>query len=50
MKIKLDEGAFLPIREHKTDGGMDIRAIKGVRIPPKSNAIVHTGVHIQLPP
>lgn len=50
MKIKLDEGAFLPVREHETDAGIDIRAIRGVRIPSKSNAIVHTGVHIQLPP
>ena len=50
MKIKLDKGAFLPVREHETDAGMDIRALKGVRIPAKSNMVVHTGIHIQLPP
>ena len=50
MKIKLDKGAFLPIREHETDAGLDIRALKGVRVPPKSNMVVHTGIHIQLPP
>lgn len=46
MKIKLDEGAFLPVREHETDAGMDIRAIKDVIIPSKNNVLVHTGVHI----
>lgn len=50
MKIKLDDGAFLPVREHETDAGLDIRALYGVRISPKSNMVVHTGVHIQLPP
>lgn len=50
MKIKLDEGAFLPVREHETDAGLDIRALRGVRIPSNSNMVIHTGVHIQLPP
>ena len=27
MKIKLDQGAYMPIREHKTDAGLDIRAM-----------------------
>ena len=26
MKIKLDDGAFVPVRAHKEDAGLDIRA------------------------
>ena len=49
MKIKLDEGAFMPKREHKTDAGMDIRAIKSGIVRAHSSATFHTGVHVELP-
>ena len=49
MKIKLDEGAFCPVREHETDAGMDLRAMHGQRIMPHSSAVFHTGVHVELP-
>lgn len=49
MKIKLDEGAFMPKREHKTDAGMDIRAIKDGIVRAHGSATFHTGVHIELP-
>lgn len=49
MKIKLDTGAYMPLREHSTDAGMDLRAMQGVRIPPHGSALVRTGVHIELP-
>ena len=62
MKIKLDNGAFAPIRCHKTDAGLDIRSPIDVIVPPSRicyNALgnfvetgsvtIDTGVHIELP-
>lgn len=49
MKIKLDDGAYKPIREHETDAGLDLRAMTTQIVPAKESAIFHTGVHIQLP-
>lgn len=50
MKIKLDEGAFPLERAHPTDAGLDIRAPKDTWIGPYGKRVIHTGVHIQLPP
>lgn len=50
MKIMLDEGAYVPYRMHRTDAGMDIRAMKSQVVPAKESAIFRTGVHVQLPP
>ena len=49
MKIKLDDGAFMPIREHETDAGLDLRAKDNQIVCAKESAIFHTGVHIELP-
>ncbi len=49
MKIKLDEGAFEPVRAHSTDAGLDIRARETQIVPAKESAVFHTGVHIKLP-
>ena len=49
MKIKLDEGAFCPVRAHETDAGLDLRATKSVRVPAHGSAVIGTGVHVQLP-
>ena len=49
MKIKLDLGAFMPQRVHKTDAGLDIKAPRVEFVPPMSSIIIDTGVHIQLP-
>lgn len=58
LEIKLDKGAFMPIREHKTDAGLDIRSRDDRFVPPKNenlfdlkqSEVFHTGVHIKLPP
>lgn len=50
MKIKLDDGAYMPERAHDTDAGYDLRTPYRVVLHPNSNAVVRTGVHIQLPP
>ncbi len=49
MKIKLDKGAYTPLRGHDTDAGLDLRAMNSQRIMPHSSAIFHTGVHVELP-
>ena len=49
MKIKLDDGAYIPLRAHDTDGGLDIRARHSQRIMPNNSAVFHTGVHVELP-
>lgn len=49
MKIKLDRGAFMPVRAHATDAGADLRSPVDAIIPPGSSRVIDTGVHIQLP-
>ena len=50
MRIMLDKGAFPPIREHATDAGMDVRAMKGGVVKAKSSEVFRTGYHVELPP
>lgn len=49
VSVKLDEGAFLPVRAHDTDAGADIMTPKGFVLSAKSSAVIRTGVHVQLP-
>ena len=49
MKIKLDEGAYLPTRAHSTDGGLDLYARESQIVPGGGSAEFDTGVHVQLP-
>lgn len=49
MKIKLDAGAFVPVREHATDAGADLRSPVDAAIPARHSCVIDTGVHIQLP-
>ena len=50
MKVKLDEHGIMPTRAHDTDAGLDIMTPFEVYIQPQSSVVVHTGVHIELPP
>ena len=50
MKIKLDKGAYIPVRAHKTDAGLDLFAKETKKIWPGASAVFDTGVHVQLPP
>ena len=49
MKIKLDNGAFEPVRAHDTDAGLDIRSPRSLLIPAGGSGVIDTGVHIELP-
>lgn len=52
MKVKLDEGAFMPERAHKTDAGYDLFLPEGKAtiLPAGESVVIDTGVHIELPP
>ena len=49
MKIKLDRGAFIPVRAHGTDAGADLRSPIDTVVPAMGSRVIDTGVHIQLP-
>lgn len=49
MKVKLNENAITPTRAHETDAGMDLYTPRDVTLLPYSNAVVDTGVSVQLP-
>lgn len=49
INVKLDEGAYMPERAHGTDAGADIRTPHGFEIRPHDSAVIHTGIHIELP-
>lgn len=49
MNVMIEPGAYLPVRAHSTDAGMDIRAKETQVVCAKESAIFHTGVHIELP-
>lgn len=49
MKIKLDEGAFMPVRAHETDAGLDLRTPHAFPLQELDSVSIDTGVHIQLP-
>lgn len=49
MKVILDKGAYMPVRAHDVDAGMDIRSPRTVMIPAGSSHVIDTGVHIEIP-
>lgn len=49
MKVKLDNGAFIPKRAHEADAGYDLFAMESKTVPARGNAIFDTGVHIEIP-
>lgn len=49
IKVMLDDGAFLPIRAHSVDAGLDILSPRSLLIPAHGSGIIDTGVHVQVP-
>lgn len=49
LPIMLEPGAKMPVREHPTDAGLDIRAMKDGIVRAGQSVMFHTGVHIDLP-
>lgn len=50
LRVRLDEGAYLPQRAHDTDAGLDLRTPVDVYVRAGGSTVIDTGVHIQLPP
>jgi len=50
MKVKLDEHAIMPTRAHDTDAGLDIMTPFAFQLSAWSTSVIHTGVHVELPP
>lgn len=49
MKIKVDDGCYIPERAHEDDAGMDLRTPHEVFIPAGGSAVIDTGVHMEIP-
>lgn len=49
MLIKLDKDAILPTKAYETDAGWDLYCTVDTIVGAKSNAIIDTGVHVQIP-
>lgn len=50
MKIKLDQGAYMPTRAHETDAGIDLHSRETKLVLGRNSDVFDTGVHVQLPP
>lgn len=49
MKIMLDDGAYMPVRGHDTDAGLDLRAPKRIMLRGHDEVHIDFGVHVQIP-
>lgn len=50
MKVTIDAGAFLPVRAHADDAGLDILSPVDMIIRAGQSAKIDTGVHVALKP
>lgn len=50
MKIVLDIGAYMPVRGHADDAGLDLRSPYDFTIAPHSSETISTGVHFHIAP
>lgn len=49
MNVYVERGAYMPKRAHKTDAGLDVRSRENRIIKAHGGALLHTGLHVQLP-
>lgn len=49
MRVVLDEGAYMPVRKHTDDAGLDIRTPTDIHIPKGGSAVIDTGIHFEIP-
>lgn len=49
LKIKLDEGAYMPTRAHEADAGYDLYSPVARELKPNDWTKIDTGVHFQIP-
>lgn len=49
MKIKVDDGCYVPIRAHETDAGLDLMTPKSFWLYSGEQKSIDTGVHVEIP-
>ena len=49
LKLKLNKDAYMPVRAHMTDAGLDLRTPHEVTVPAHGSAVIDTGVCVELP-
>lgn len=49
LNIMKEEWAFMPLRGHEADAGLDLRTPFNVTIPAHGSATIDTGVHMEIP-
>lgn len=49
MGIVLDDGAFMPIRAHADDAGLDLRSPVSIEILPWKSVVIDTEVRVRIP-
>lgn len=49
MKVKIDDGGFMPKRAHAADAGLDLCTPELIVVPAHGSCVVDTRVHIAIP-
>lgn len=49
IDIMIDDNAFIPVRAHDTDAGIDLMTPVDVVIKANDSAVIDTGVHVAIP-
>lgn len=49
LKVMLSKGAYMPIRAHRHDAGLDLFSTEDVCLFEKSSVTIDTGVHVEIP-
>ena len=49
LRVVLDPGAYIPVRGHTNDAGLDLISPRCYSILPWEHAVIDTGVHVQIP-
>ena len=49
IRVKLDNGAYMPERAHEADAGYDLRSPIKTILYAGESVVIDTGVHIQIP-
>lgn len=49
MKVVLDKGAYMPVRAHKDDAGLDLRSPDTFIVKAGKSLKIDSGVHVEIP-
>lgn len=49
LKVKLDDFAYEPVREHEDDAGLDLKTPVSFWLHPGEHVKIDTGVHVAIP-